>query len=81
MISPSLKQKVAISIFTITLQKNKKFRSLFANKIQEKISKNERLGTLVSANKILFNKLEQNIINMIVINLTTELKQPEDVII
>lgn len=54
---------------------------MFANKIKDKILKNEKLGKLVSSNRILFNKLEQNIIKGIVINLTTELKQPEDVII
>lgn len=81
MISPSLKQKVAIQIFTITLQKNRKFRDLFASKIKDKISKNEGLGKLVATNRLMFNKLEQNIIKQIVINLTTELTQPEDVII
>jgi CRP-like cAMP-binding protein len=81
MISPSLKQKVAISIFNITLQKNRLFRNLFASKVKFALERNEGLQKLANSNKLIMNKLQYNIIKQLVRHLKTKLTSPEEIII
>jgi len=76
MISPSLKQKVAICIFSGVIMKNKRFKRF----VEEKMNKyNDYLS--IRPNKELKLELEQKIINVIVRKMATQLNQPEDIVI
>lgn len=81
MISPSLKRKVAICIFSMIFKKNKRFKIALKEKIHELTEKNQILAIKLTQNKLLHSELKIHLIEKIVSNLTTELAKPEDVII
>lgn len=80
MISPSLKQKVAISIFSQIFKSNLRLKSIVAHKMQEMIDHQPGLAKKFSQSKALKSTVKTAIISSIVSQLSTKLQVPEDVI-
>ena len=81
MISPSLKQKVAVSIFSTILKRNKRFDRVFTKRYDEMLASNALLNKRLKENPLLRDKVMHMIITEVVSKLTTTLARPEDVII
>lgn len=80
MISPSLKQKVAISIFTQIFKINERLKIIVNNKIVEMKQHISGLSKKMNTSKVFKKKVKDVIISTIVSQLITKLQVPEDVI-
>ena len=81
LISPSLKQRVAVSIFTDILQQNAVLSNVVKFHIHALSIRNKSFQRTLHQSKGFKNKVNEIAISLIVSNLTTELKKPEDEII
>ena len=81
MISPSLKHKVGIVIFSSILVRNKRFNYIFDMKIAEILEHKKSLKAIIAADPSAKNELSQKVIDIIVSRLTPLLCKPEQVII
>ena len=84
MISPSLKQRVAVKIYSDILVNN----SMISNIVNQRINlvsnvygRRKGFSHILASSKFLKNKVQTIIIEMIVRKFTTVLTQPEDVVI
>lgn len=53
MISPSLKQKVAVSIFSTILKRNKRFNKIFTERYAEMLNSNKAMQNKIKANPLM----------------------------
>ena len=80
MISPSLKERVAVQIFASIIKQNHTFKDVIKQKIDDLQVHSFVLKQKIANSKIFKRKAKDIVISMIVSLFVTELKQPEDVI-
>lgn len=80
MISPSLKEKVAVSIFAKILRKNTRLSKFIQDLTQKKSAKSRALGISTASSKA-FKQLEDFYIRIIVSRMSTELVEPDYVVV
>ena len=71
MISPSLKERVAVQIFTDIVKQNRNLRSVVKIRLEEMEKKSIVLSKRISASKLFKRKVKNIIISMLVSKLTT----------
>lgn len=81
MISPSLKQKVAIKIFSKVVLQNKRLENTFKKSMQDTLKQSKQLNAQVGQNPALYEKVLMQQIGALVTRLSTALASPDDVLV
>ena len=80
-ISPSLKSKVAIEIFSSVINRNENLTKVVTTKLNELSTADGDVERKFTISKVFKKKVSDLIVSSIAEKLTTQLKQPEDVIV